>query len=469
MDRGMTKEKRWGSLSLILLLVGSLCFSTFSFAETIILKWGTKVKAKIIEKTDDYVKIELDDGSRLVYRIEDIESTDGRRITKLSESMVYSSSIDSKKTPEEIFKDVSPTVVVINTASVGNIPGGSGSGFIVESSGVVVTCLHVVNYAEDIKVKTKDGRVFPVVGIIGFDASRDVCLLKIDAYGLPIARLGDANDLEPGAKVYTIGAPLNLAYSITDGLLSGKRRLFSRGLIQFTAPMSPGNSGGPVIDVYGNVVGIATFYYAGGQNLNFATPVDRELKDFVQNSLKKTTKQKMRTLLNNFREAVGYVNKGFQYDEQWSRDRDRHFEEWKQYHLGNWDMFPYWDDNGKLAMKYYGEALDSGCMNAFIYEYLCTLYGFGLGDFDKAIFYIKRALEIDPTIDTNIDIFFSVHKVKINKLISEYNYDEAKIWHERFLQDIEELSGFNPYMVSLMKIESLVLNIDWQRLPKKPQ
>lgn len=456
------------------LIISFLCITilfyfipSLAFAETIVFKWGTKVEAKIIEKTADYIKIKAN-GTELIYPLEDIESINGKGVGELSKPIVHFPTVDFKKTPEEIFKEVSPAIVVITTASVGNIPAGSGSGFIVENNGVVVTCLHVVNYAEDIKVKTKDGRIFPVVGIIGFDASRDVCLLKIDANGLPVAPLGDANSLEPGAKVFTIGAPLNLSYSISDGLLSAKRKLFSGRLIQFTAPISPGNSGGPVIDVYGKVVGVATFYYVGAQNLNFATPVDKELKDFIQSSLKKATEQRMRILLNNFREAAGYVKKGFRYDEQWAHDQRRHLEEWEQYHPGDWDRFPYWDDNGKLAMEYYKKALDSGIRNPYIYEFLCTLYGMGLGDFDKAIFYIKKAVEIDPTIDTNLVIFFSVYNTKIKRLILEYNYDEAKIWYERYLQDIEELSGFIPDMVSLMKAQGGVLNIDWQKLPKKP-
>ncbi len=266
----------------------TLVFSLFTFSpvrpETIYLKDGKVIQGQIIEEHEDSIKISVG-GIPLTYDRNRIKSIEGRT-QPVSYSSSTQRSFEAKlldRSPAEVFQEVSPAIVVIHA----RLPDGmsQGSGFVVDSSGIIATNFHVVGGATDIEIKFKDGKTYPVTGIIDYDVERDVCVLKIDAYGLPVASLGNANLLEPGSKVYVIGAPLGLEYSITDGLYSGKRKDLGQNVLQFSAPISPGNSGGPLLDNQGRVVGITTFIKPEGQNLNFAIPIN-EIKKFFRTSVK---------------------------------------------------------------------------------------------------------------------------------------------------------------------------------------
>ena len=250
--------------------------------------------------------------------VKDIDSINGNSMSSdITSRPPIAQSNQAEKSPAQIFKDVSPAVVVITMSSVGEIPAGYGSGFIISQDGIIMTCLHCVSMAQNISISTKDGQRLPVTGIIGFDPINDICLLKVEAQGLPGVSLGNADILETGASIFTIGAPQNLSDSISDGLVSGKRQLFSRKMLQISAPISPGNSGGPVIDAYGNVVGVASFYHKRGQNLNFATPIDNNLKNFIQGSIDKMGKRDRKGLLDKFKDSVEYIKMANQHQEQW--------------------------------------------------------------------------------------------------------------------------------------------------------
>jgi S1-C subfamily serine protease len=152
---------------------------------------------------------------------------------------------------------------------------GLGSGFVV-GDGLVATNLHVIAGASDAKVSI-DGRDFPVAGVVGYHAERDLAILRIEGAGkLPVVRLRKTDSLLQGEKIVTLGNPLGLDATVSDGVLSAIRRYEDTGdtVLQISAPISPGSSGGPVADENGNVVGVSTFLLKGGQNLNFAVPAD---------------------------------------------------------------------------------------------------------------------------------------------------------------------------------------------------
>lgn len=180
--------------------------------------------------------------------------------------------------PKEIFRKAIPAVcVVTNTQSSGRTVG-LGSGFIVDPEGVVVTNRHVLKGARQVSIKLNDETTYKVTGVY-FDAGRDICLLKVDAHSLPVLALADSENIVIGEKVYTIGNPLGLSFTFSDGILSGKRIIKENKYLQFTAPISPGNSGGPLLNSSGQVVGIVTATTAG-ENLNFALAVN-EIKPLV--------------------------------------------------------------------------------------------------------------------------------------------------------------------------------------------
>lgn len=161
---------------------------------------------------------------------------------------------------------------------------GQGSGFIVSSDGLVLTNAHVVRGAREVTVKLADRREFSAK-VLGSDPVTDVAVLRIDARGLPAVRLGDPNQLEVGDPVLAIGAPFGFEQTATQGIVSAKGRSLPGDAVvpflQTDAAVNPGNSGGPLFDGSGNVVGINAqiFSQTGGyQGLAFAIPIDVALK-----------------------------------------------------------------------------------------------------------------------------------------------------------------------------------------------
>jgi len=167
-----------------------------------------------------------------------------------------------------------------------------GTGFIISSDGYIVTNNHVVDSADEIIVKTRDGRERKAK-VIGTDPKLDVALLKIEAKHLKTVRLGDSDKLRVGDWVVAIGNPFGLEQTVTAGIVSAKGRVIGSGpyddFIQTDAAINPGNSGGPLFNVRGEVVGINTAIYSrsGGNNgIGFAIPIN--LARSVIEELKRT-------------------------------------------------------------------------------------------------------------------------------------------------------------------------------------
>jgi serine protease Do len=159
-----------------------------------------------------------------------------------------------------------------------------GSGFIIQSDGLILTNAHVVREAKDVTVKLSDRREY-TAKVLGVDTATDIAVLKIDARDLPTVRLGDPRQLEVGDPVLAIGAPYGLEQTATQGIVSAKGRSLPGDavvpFIQTDAAVNPGNSGGPLFDGSGSVVGINAQIYSrsgGFQGLSFAIPINVALK-----------------------------------------------------------------------------------------------------------------------------------------------------------------------------------------------
>lgn len=157
---------------------------------------------------------------------------------------------------------------------------GQGSGFIVSPDGLILTNAHVVNGAKEVTVKLTDRREFQAK-VLGADPRTDVAVLKIDAKGLPTVKLGDPNALRVGEWVLAIGSPYGLENTVTAGVVSAKGRSLPSDsavpFIQTDVAVNPGNSGGPLFNSRGEVVGINSQIYSqtgGYQGLSFAIPID---------------------------------------------------------------------------------------------------------------------------------------------------------------------------------------------------
>ncbi len=157
---------------------------------------------------------------------------------------------------------------------------GEGSGFIVDPNGIILTNAHVVSDAKVVTVKLTDRREFSAK-VLGSDPKTDIAVLKIDAKNLPVVPLGSARDLKVGEWVLAIGSPFGFENSVTVGVVSAKRRSLPDDgyvpFIQTDVALNPGNSGGPLFDSRGQVVGINSqiFSRTGGyQGLSFAIPIE---------------------------------------------------------------------------------------------------------------------------------------------------------------------------------------------------
>src|SRR5438552_2573269 len=156
-----------------------------------------------------------------------------------------------------------------------------GSGFIVRSDGYIFTNFHVVEGADHVEVKLKDGREFPAK-VVGTDEKTDIAVIKIDAKDLPVVHMGDSDAVRVGQFAFAIGAPFKLDYTFTYGVVSGKGRsklLATSGYsisdyLQTDASINPGNSGWPLCDIDGRVIGMNTLINGINRGLGFAIPIN---------------------------------------------------------------------------------------------------------------------------------------------------------------------------------------------------
>lgn len=193
----------------------------------------------------------------------------------------------------ELFRELSPSVVHVTsvavrrnvfTLDVREIPAGTGSGFIWDTDGHIVTNLHVIREGQGAVVTLADHSNHSA-RLVGFDASNDLAVLKIDAPPAmlkPIA-IGESNNLEVGQKVFAIGSPFEFDHTLTTGIISGLNRTLAtqngkiHSAIQTDAAINPGNSGGPLLDSAGRLIGVNTAIVSesgGSHGIGFAIPVD---------------------------------------------------------------------------------------------------------------------------------------------------------------------------------------------------
>jgi len=194
----------------------------------------------------------------------------------------------------KVNKTAGPAVVKIETKQEGIVysffgmmpivteSSGNGSGVIIDEAGYVLTNNHVIQGVNEINVILSDGRTF-AAEIVGTDTYTDLAVLKIDGENLPVAELGDSDELMVGETAIAIGNPYGFDHTVTSGIISALNRslekddgsgIIMEGLIQVDTPINPGNSGGALLTLSGKVVGINTAIIADAQGIGFAIPIN---------------------------------------------------------------------------------------------------------------------------------------------------------------------------------------------------
>lgn len=183
-----------------------------------------------------------------------------------------------------VVENVGPAIVLISIGveTPGSVfePAGAGSGFVLTPDGYILTNSHVVSNARRIETQFTDGRRLQAA-LVGDDPSTDLAVVRVDGSGLPYASLGDSSRLQVGQLVIAMGNPLGFQSTVSTGVVSAVgRSLRSRegrlieNIIQHTAPLNPGNSGGPLLDSRGRVMGLNTAIIAQAQGIGFAVPAN---------------------------------------------------------------------------------------------------------------------------------------------------------------------------------------------------
>lgn len=177
--------------------------------------------------------------------------------------------------PGELYKRASPAVVLIEALGPEGKVKSRGSGVLVSADGKLLTNFHVVEHTKQATVRLANGDAYDTVEVLSVDRRKDIAFLKIPAVELPFLQLGRSRTVDVGAMIYSIGSPLGLLKNtLSHGLVSGVRDMDGYKLFQISAPISPGSSGGPILNATGEVIALAVSTIQEGQNLNFAIPID---------------------------------------------------------------------------------------------------------------------------------------------------------------------------------------------------
>ena len=307
--------------------------------------------------------------------------------------LLYATPLCAQKDFSALYKKVAPAVVRINVFDKEGNLTKYGTGFFIREDGLVATNYHVIEGSVEAEVRLSDGTTLPMERIAAKDREGDLVFLKLRAEkrSFPTLKFTDTK-IETGQAVVVIGSPLGFEGSISDGIISSIRETPDLGkVVQITAPVSPGSSGSPVLNMKGEVVGVATALVRGGQNLNFAIPVeslnrllsrlDKRVNrlsaiEWLEKGLALMESGKYQDAIEAYSEAIelnpnyvkAYNNRGVAY---------RNLGEYQQ------------------AMRDYGRAIEIDPNYVEAYNNRGIAYA-KLGDYRQAIRDYDRAIELNP-------------------------------------------------------------------------
>ena len=173
---------------------------------------------------------------------------------------------------KQLAKQIKDSIVVLTQLGRDENEEGIGTGFVVSSDGLIATSLHVIGEGRPIKIRLANGNELEVTSVHAWDRTLDLAVLKVNKKGLIPLPIGDSSKLSQGSSVVAMGTPHGLDFSFVQGVVSARRTLESVEMLQVALPIEPGNSGGPMLDLYGRVHGVITLKSLVTDNLGFAVP-----------------------------------------------------------------------------------------------------------------------------------------------------------------------------------------------------
>ncbi len=328
--------------------------------------------------------------------------------------------------PEQIYEKVNNSVVIVLAYDSEGNQFNQGSGVVIDEEGYIITNYHIMKNAS--KASVVHSNLFENAELIGGDEESDILFIKISKSYLSAIDSPESDEVKIGQKIYAIGSPMGYENTISDGIVSGYRKFDKMNLIQITASISPGSSGGAVVNSKGELIGISTYTISEGQNINFAIPIgvigEIEIKPFVFKQTKPVDAkiEKIETE-NNIKiaqihnksynpKAVEYFNKGKElnskaYDQNKKKDKLNFYRQAIQ----NFDNAIRNDSN--LVGAYYqaGEILASE---------------FKLNAFNEAIKYFYKVENF--IINSNGDICDSIsNREMLVQIAKEYTFQNENV------------------------------------------
>lgn len=318
----------------------------------------------------------------------------------------------SQDTITSIVREITPSTVVVLTYSEQGQLLSQGSGFFINDRANIVTNWHVVQNAHHAEIRTVDGTVYPITHSLAEDQEGDLILLSADISSITNIHLQITASLpEVGERVLVVGSPLGLDHTVSDGIVSAVRHIDSFGnIIQITAPISPGSSGSPVVNMKGELLGIATFQAVDGQNLNFAIPSERILDLFSKQERPVSLRNRGNSLSEKSDHAynqglmfvwAGEYEQALPYFEQVITHDPRHSDAYFQIGYCKAKL-----DKNYEAIKALQQAATIDPANYYAYQGLGECYN-RIRDESKAIYFLRQAISLKP------DYAMAYHKLGI--------------------------------------------------------
>ncbi|HKO97838.1 MAG TPA: trypsin-like peptidase domain-containing protein [Pyrinomonadaceae bacterium] len=370
----------------------------------------------------------------------------------------------------ELVRRIKPSAVAIETFDARGEKLSRGSGFFIAADRVV-TNRHVIDNAIRAEVHSHTGAVYPVKGVLAVDAEADIALLRVEAPATHVTPLSlDRTSPQEGESIVVIGNPFGLEGSVTNGIVSAVRDIPTFGrIIQITAAISPGSSGSPVVNMQGQVIGVATLQVTGGQSINFAIPSERisQLQSGTLVSLSElvttTGRNKRAKAVQYFRDGLSFLSqddceKALPYFEKAVESDNLYAEAWAQTgfcreKLGrhaeaidaskkavalrpssesyfNIGLASYYLKQYREASEAYRQAIRLEPYNAADAYYALGLVFRDWGKFDEEIQAYKQAIKLKPD-------YISAYERLSSRYLKSKKYNEA-------IEILKQLSALKP-------------------------